>query len=121
MTRALAHIGALPSLYKSHITFPLYQLLALSGTCNTTIINNSDIWHRRLGHINPRSLNETIVPDTVIGIPKMRAYLGKICDSCQLGKQVRMPHKVIPHMATTRILEPLHMDLMGLMQIESLR
>ena len=29
-------------------------LLALLGTCYTTLINNSDIWYRRLGHISPR-------------------------------------------------------------------
>ena len=26
-------------------------ILALSGTCSTTLINNLDIWHQRLGHI----------------------------------------------------------------------
>ena len=81
-------------------------------------MNNSDIWHRRLGHISPRSLNETIVVDDVMGIPKMKA--GKVCGSCQLGKQVWIPHKVTQHMTTTRILELLYMDLMGPMQVESL-
>ena len=61
-------------------------LLALLRTCSIT--NNQDIWHRRLGHISPRSLNETIVVDVVLGIPKMRAYPGKICGTCQLGKHV---------------------------------
>ena len=50
----------------------------------------------------------------------MRVDPRKICDSCQLGKQVWMPHKVTQHMTTTRILELLHMDLMGPMQVESL-
>ena len=31
-----------------------------------------------------------------------------------------MPHKVTQHMTTTRILELLHMNLMGTMQVESL-
>ena len=50
----------------------------------------------------------------------MKVDLGKICGSCQLGKQVRIPHKVTQHMTTTRILELLHMDLMEPMQVESL-
>ena len=55
-----------------------------------------------------------------MGIPKLKADLGKICGSCQLGKQVRIPHKVMQHPSTTRVLELLHMDLMGPMQVESL-
>ena len=70
-------------------------LLAFSGTCYGILINNSDIWHRRLGHISPRSLNETIAANVVLRIPKMKVDVGKICYSCQQGKQVRIPHKVI--------------------------
>ena len=50
----------------------------------------------------------------------MKADPEKICGSCQLGKQVRIPHKVTQHMTTSRILELLHMDLMGPMHVESL-
>ena len=46
-------------------------LLAILGTCSTTLINNSDIWYQRPGHISPRSLNETIAADVVMRIPKM--------------------------------------------------
>ena len=83
-------------------------------------MNNSDIWHRRLGHISPRSLYETIPADAHLGIPKMKTDFGKICGLCQLGKQVRMPHKVTQHMTTTRILKLLHIDLIGPMQLENL-
>ena len=78
-------------------------LLNLLGTCCATLMNNSDILHRRLGHISPRSLNETIAIYAVIGIPKIKADPRKICGSCQLGKQVWMPHKVIQHMTTTTV------------------
>ena len=61
-------------------------LLTLSGTCCST-------WHRRLGHISPRSLNKTISAYVVLGIPKMKANLGKICDSCQLGSKSGYPTK----------------------------
>ena len=96
-------------------------LLTFSRTCCATLMNNSDIWHKRLGRISPRSLNETIAADTVLGIPKMKADLGKMCGSCQIGKQVWMPHKVTQHMTITRTLKLLQMDLMGPMQVESLR
>ena len=45
--------------------------LKVPRTCSTTLINNLDIWHRRLGHISPRSLNETIAADVVLGILKI--------------------------------------------------
>ena len=78
-------------------------LLNLLGTCCATLMNNSDILHRRLGHISPRSLNETIAIYAIIGIPKIKADPRKICGSCQLGKQFWMPHKVIQHMTTTSV------------------
>ena len=94
-------------------------LLTPSGTSCTTLMNNSNIWHRRLGNISPRSINETIAADLVLGIMQRKANLKKICGSCQLGKQVRIPHKVTQHI-TTKILELLHINLMGPMQVESL-
>ena len=66
-----------------------FYLLTLLGTCCATLINNSDICHKSLGHISPRSLNETIAVDVVLGIPKMKIDLGKICGSCQKGYPIR--------------------------------
>ena len=63
-------------------------LLNSSGTCCTTLLNNSNIWHRRLCYNSHKSLKETIVVDVVLGILKMKADPGKICGSCQLGKQI---------------------------------
>ena len=59
--------------------------------------------------------------DIVLGIPKMKADPGKMCGSCQIGKQVQMPYKVTQYTTTTRTLELFHMDLMVPMQVESLR
>ena len=44
----------------------------------------------------------------------------RICGSCQSGKQQRASHKVIQDKATSKVLQLLHMDLMGPMQVESL-
>ena len=82
--------------------------------------DNSDIWHRRLSHINPKSLNETIVGDPILGIPKMEIDLEKVCNPYQIRKQIRTSHKMMQHPSTTRVLELLHMNLMGPMQVENL-
>ena len=47
-------------------------LLTCSGTCCTTLLNNLDIWHRRLGHITHKNLSENIIANAVMGIPKMK-------------------------------------------------
>ena len=39
---------------------------------------------------------------------------------CQIRKQIRISHKMMQNPCTTRVLELLYMDLMGLMQVESL-
>ena len=66
------------------------SLLTFSRTYCTTLMNNSYIWHKRLGHISPRSLNEAIVANDVRGILKLKVDLGKMCGPCQLGKQVKL-------------------------------
>ena len=37
-----------------------------------------------------------------------------------MGKQTQKPHNMVQHSSTTRVLELLHKDLMGPMQVESL-
>ena len=50
----------------------------------------------------------------------MKIDEGKIGGECQIGKQIRMSHQKLRHDTTTKVLELLHMDLMGPMQVESL-
>ena len=45
---------------------------------------------------------------------------GRVCGECQVGKQTRMSHPKSRHLTTSKVLELLHMDLMGPMQMESL-
>lgn len=45
---------------------------------------------------------------------------GRICGECQIGKKTKMSHPKLQHQTTSKVLELLHMDLMGPMQVESL-
>ena len=58
--------------------------------------------------------------EAIRGLPKLRIEEGRICGECQTGKQTKMSHKKLQHLTTTKVLELLHMDLMGPMQVESL-
>lgn len=84
-----------------------------SGTCLITREEESYLWHKRLGHINFRSLHEVVSTGAVRGLPPIRYDSGRICRECQIGKQTKSSHKVLQQLSTTHVLELLHMDLMG--------
>jgi len=42
-----------------------------------------------------------------------------ICGECQVGKRTRMSHPRLEHQGTSKVLELLHIDLMGPMQVAS--
>ena len=60
-----------------------------------------------------------ISEEAISGVPPLKITEGRICGECQIGKQVKMSHKKLQHITTSRVLEPLHIDLMGPMQTES--
>ena len=71
-------------------------------------------------HISHKSLSETIAVDAVLGIQKIKIDLEKVCSPCQIGKHIRMSHKMVQHPSTIRVLELPHVDLMGPIQVESI-
>ena len=50
----------------------------------------------------------------------MKIDLEKVYGPCQIGKRIMMSHKMVKHPSTTRVLELLHMDLIGPRQFESM-
>ena len=54
------------------------------------------------------------------GIPKLSGEPKPICGECMKGKQTKSPHNKVKEIRTTRPLNFFHMDLMGLMRIESI-
>jgi len=65
-------------------------------------------------------MKRIVIEDTIRSLPKLEIEEGKICGECQIGKQITMSYPRLQHQTTTRVLELLHMDLMGPMQVESL-
>ncbi|XP_045792093.1 uncharacterized protein LOC123886861 [Trifolium pratense] len=90
------------------------------STCLITKEDEVKLWHKKLGHLNLRSMKKAISEEAIRGIPKLNIEEGNICGDCQIGKQTRVPHQKLQHLTTTRVLELLHMDLMGPIQVESL-
>jgi hypothetical protein len=81
--------------------------------CNKATIDNSELWHQRLGHLNFSDLLKISGKGIVEGLPKIEKTEKGVCGACQLGKQTRSAHKKTSGFRTSSNLELLHMDLMG--------
>ena len=51
--------------------------------------------------------------EKVIGIPKLSGQSKLICGECMKGKQKKSSHKKVKEIRTTKLLDFLHMDIMG--------
>ena len=76
-------------------------------TCHasSSSFNITDLWHEKLGHINFKNFKKIANAGLICGIPKLgKELLGK-CESCQLGKQLKISHKALSDINTSNVLE----------------
>src|SRR3954469_3417372 len=71
------------------------------------------IWHRRLAHVNMRSLQTLLNGEHVIGLTNVSFAKDPACRACIEGKLHEKKHSVKNIISTKRPLELLHMDLFG--------
>ena len=50
-----------------------------------------DLWHKRIGHVNYRRLQDLQKKQVVFGLPKFSGWRAQVCEACQLLKQHRLP------------------------------
>ncbi|KAK2404703.1 gag-protease polyprotein [Trifolium repens] len=93
---------------------------AFTSTGLVTTEDEVQLWHQKLGHLNLKGMKKAMSAEAIRGLPRLKIIEGKVCGECQIGKQVRMSHPMLEHQTTSKVLELLHMDLMGPMQVESL-
>ncbi|GJV67135.1 retrovirus-related pol polyprotein from transposon TNT 1-94 [Tanacetum coccineum] len=77
------------------------------------------LWRRRLSHLNFDTINLLSKNDIVIGLPKLKFVKDHLC-SCELGKAKLKSFKTKTTPSSKRRLQLLHMDLCGLMRVESI-
>ncbi|KAH9780169.1 hypothetical protein KPL71_007985 [Citrus sinensis] len=94
--------------------------LTSSIVCHKTTLDDTELWHQKLGHLNYKLLTRIVKTGALKGVPMLKKKQLGICGSCQYGKQQRALHKAIQDKATSNVLQLLHMDLMRPMQVESL-
>nr|GEZ50902.1 hypothetical protein [Tanacetum cinerariifolium] len=76
-------------------------------------IDESNLWHRRLGHINFKTMNKLVKGNLVRGLPKKVFKNDNTCVACKKGKQHRASCKTKPVSSVNQPLYRLHMNLFG--------
>nr|GEY95131.1 putative ribonuclease H-like domain-containing protein [Tanacetum cinerariifolium] len=84
-------------------------------------IDESNLWHRRLGHVNFKNINKLVKGNLVKGLPAKVFENQNNCVACKKGKQHRASCKTKPNNSVTQPLFRLRIDLFGPTFIKSLR
>ncbi|GJS72241.1 putative ribonuclease H-like domain-containing protein [Tanacetum coccineum] len=83
-------------------------------------LDESNLWHRRLGHINFKTLNKLVRGNLVRGLPSKIFENNHTCVACQKGKQHKDSCKTKTVSLISQPLQMLHMDLFRPTFIKSL-
>nr|GEV60274.1 retrovirus-related Pol polyprotein from transposon TNT 1-94 [Tanacetum cinerariifolium] len=83
-------------------------------------IDESNLWHRRLGHINFKSINKMVKGNLVRGLPTKVFENNNTCVACKKGKKHRASCKTNLVSSVNQLLFRLHMDLFGPTFVKSL-
>ncbi|GJZ41569.1 retrovirus-related pol polyprotein from transposon TNT 1-94 [Tanacetum coccineum] len=86
--------------------------------CLASVVDNSMLWHRRLGHANMRLVQNIASNKLVRNLPKL-SFERHFCDTYGLGSQGNANNRTRKEVSTNRVLELLHLDLVGPSPIQS--
>nr|GEU99184.1 putative ribonuclease H-like domain-containing protein [Tanacetum cinerariifolium] len=91
-------------------------------TCLSTkaTLDESNIWYRRLGHINFKTMNKLVKGNLVRGLPSKVFRNNHTCVAYKKGKQYRSSCKIKPVSSISQLLQRLHMDLFGPIVVKSI-
>ncbi|GKA27354.1 putative ribonuclease H-like domain-containing protein [Tanacetum coccineum] len=82
--------------------------------------DESKLWHRRLGHLNFKTMNKLVKGNLVRGLPSKLFENDETCVACQKGKQHRASCKSKTENSISLPLHLLHMNLFGPTLVKSL-
>nr|GEX26251.1 putative ribonuclease H-like domain-containing protein [Tanacetum cinerariifolium] len=83
-------------------------------------LDESNLWHRRLGHVNFKTINKLVKGNLVRGSPSKVFTNENSCVTCKKGKQHRASCKSKTVSSVDQPLFRLHMDLFGPTFVKSL-
>nr|GEU52811.1 hypothetical protein [Tanacetum cinerariifolium] len=82
--------------------------------------DESELWHRRLGHLNFKTMNKLVRHNLVRGLPSKCFKNDHTCVACLKGKQHKASCKTKLVNSVTKPFYTLHMDLFGPTSVSSL-
>ncbi|KAJ9565935.1 hypothetical protein OSB04_001901 [Centaurea solstitialis] len=82
--------------------------------------NTNWLWHKRLSHLNFKTLNQLCINNLVVGLPDFRYTKVSLCSACEKGKQTRASFKSKQISSISSPLQLLHMDLFGPVNVQSI-
>nr|GEX00817.1 hypothetical protein [Tanacetum cinerariifolium] len=83
-------------------------------------LDESNLWHRRLGHVNFKTINKLVKGNLVRGLPTKVFTNNNSCVACKKGKQHRASCKSKTVSSVDQPQFRLHMDLFGPTFVKSL-
>ncbi|GJY22142.1 retrovirus-related pol polyprotein from transposon TNT 1-94 [Tanacetum coccineum] len=103
-------------------TINLHEMASASPICliARATSTKSWLWHQSLSHLNFDTINDLAKNDLVTGLSKFKYHKEHLCPSCEQGKSKKASHPPKPVPNSKQILHLLHMDLCGLMRVESI-
>ncbi|GJS81528.1 putative ribonuclease H-like domain-containing protein [Tanacetum coccineum] len=100
------------------------EYIAASHCCGQVLwkstIDESKLWHRRLGHVNFKTMNKLVKGNLVRGLPFKIFDNDHTCVACQKGKQHKASCKAKLMSSISQPLQMLHMDLFGPTSVRSI-
>ena len=112
--------------FVGHVENELYvvdfgKVTTTSAICLFGKADVSWLWHRRLAHVNMRTLQSLHKGGHILGLKENVSFAkDRICRPCIEGKMHDMHHKRKTIISSKDILELLHVDLFGAIHDESL-
>nr|GEW59749.1 hypothetical protein [Tanacetum cinerariifolium] len=83
-------------------------------------LDESNLWHRRLDHINFKTMNKLVKGNLIRGLPSKIFQDDNSYVACQKGKQHKASYKAKLLNTISKPLHMLHMDLFGPTNVKSL-
>ena len=91
----------------------LHDEHSFNEKCLVTLDDNAYLWHRKLGHAPLQLISKLAKNDVVRGLPKIKYTNDHLCEPCIKAKHTRGSFKPKKEICTSRMLELVHMDLIG--------
>nr|GEX48041.1 hypothetical protein [Tanacetum cinerariifolium] len=103
-------------------TISLDDMLKYSPICllSKASKTNSWLWHHQLSHLKFGTLNKLAKDGLARGIPKLKIQKDHLCSASALGKSKKSSHQPKAEDTNEEKLYLLHIDLCGLMRVESI-